>query len=154
MLDASYVWLERAKWILLLQREFPRFVETYHELRAEGLPFSEQYQSDRPPVLDPGSGSLLDRSAAEKAQGEQSGAQPTAAAEASAVRAGSEDGKLEQGGEKDGSTGAPKLEALSGIKKEKKRRAFISDFFFSLFPHFENMGETTILVRRRYPRRF
>lgn len=43
------------------QREFPLIVDTYHELRAEGLPFSEQYQSDRPPVLDPGGGSLLDR---------------------------------------------------------------------------------------------
>lgn len=46
------------------QREFPLFVDTYHELRAEGLPFSEQYQSDRPPVLDPGGGSLLDRPSA------------------------------------------------------------------------------------------
>ncbi|CAN0561459.1 unnamed protein product, partial [Laminaria digitata] len=43
------------------RQEFPLFVQTYHELRAEGLPFSEQYQSDRPPVLDPGAGSLLDR---------------------------------------------------------------------------------------------
>lgn len=39
-------------------------MDTYHELRAEGLPFSEQYQSDRPPVLDPGGGSLLDRPSA------------------------------------------------------------------------------------------
>ncbi len=36
-------------------------MDTYHELRAEGLPFSAQYQSDRAPVLDPGAGSLLDR---------------------------------------------------------------------------------------------
>lgn len=49
----------------LRQREFPLFADTYHELRAEGLPFSEQYQSDRPPVLDPGSGSLLDQPSAE-----------------------------------------------------------------------------------------
>lgn len=48
----------------VVQREFPLFVETYHGLRAEGLPFSEQYQDDRPPVLDPGGGSLLDRPSA------------------------------------------------------------------------------------------
>ena len=46
-----------------MQREFPLFVNTYHLLRAEGLPFKEQYQPGRPPVLDPGAGSLLDRSA-------------------------------------------------------------------------------------------
>lgn len=36
-------------------------METYHALRAEGLPFSEQYQIGRPPVLDVGEGGLLDR---------------------------------------------------------------------------------------------
>lgn len=54
-------------------------METYHELRAEGLPFSAQYQSDRPPVLDPGAGSLLDRPDG------QAGAAAAAAAAASGV---------------------------------------------------------------------
>ncbi|CAN0425094.1 unnamed protein product, partial [Ectocarpus sp. 8 AP-2014] len=57
-LDIIQAWGEA---FLPRRREFPLFVETYHELRAEGLPFSAQYQSDRPPVLDPGAGSLLDR---------------------------------------------------------------------------------------------
>ncbi|CAN0135239.1 unnamed protein product, partial [Hapterophycus canaliculatus] len=57
-LDIVQAWGEA---FLPRRREFPLFVETYHDLRAEGLPFSEQYQSDRPPVLDPGAGSLLDR---------------------------------------------------------------------------------------------
>lgn len=62
------------------QREFPLFVDTYHELRAESLPFSEQYQSDRPPVLDVGAGSLLDRPSG-------AGAGQTAARPAAATRA-------------------------------------------------------------------
>ncbi|CAM9944539.1 unnamed protein product, partial [Ectocarpus sp. 13 AM-2016] len=57
-LDIIQAWGEA---FLPRRREFPLFVETYHELRAEGLPFSAQYQSDRPPVLDPGAGSLLDK---------------------------------------------------------------------------------------------
>jgi hypothetical protein len=45
------------------RRELPLFVETYHRLRTESLPFPEQYQ-DRPPVLAPaGPGNLLDQQA-------------------------------------------------------------------------------------------
>lgn len=57
-------------------------MDTYHELRAEGLPFSEQYQSDRPPVLDPGAGSLLDRPSG--AGDGQTAARPAAAARGTA----------------------------------------------------------------------
>ncbi|CAM9387133.1 unnamed protein product [Ascophyllum nodosum] len=59
-LDIIQAWGEA---FLPRRREFPLFVNTYHLLRAEGLPFKEQYQPGRPPVLDPGAGSLLDRSA-------------------------------------------------------------------------------------------
>ncbi|CAM9429267.1 unnamed protein product [Scytosiphon promiscuus] len=86
-LDIVQAWGEA---FLPRRREFPLFVETYHELRAEGLPFSEQYQSDRPPVLDPGAGSLLDRpSAAGSGQGS---ARPAAAARSAAAAQGPQAG--------------------------------------------------------------
>eukprot|EP00752_Nemacystus_decipiens_P008460 g7562.t1 len=75
-LDIIQAWGEA---FLPRRREFPLFVETYHELRAEGLPFSEQYQSDRAPVLDPGAGSLLDRA------GGGDGAGPAAEAAAASL---------------------------------------------------------------------
>lgn len=83
-------------------------METYHELRAEGLPFSEQYQSDRPPVLDPGGGSLLDRpSSASRGASSTGGRGATASTGALSSRGGG------RGGSGVGA-GSPELSSLSG----------------------------------------
>jgi hypothetical protein len=56
------------------RRELPLFVDTYHLLKKEGMPFDTQYKADRPPVLAPtGGGSLLDQQPVEAPSQRQGG---------------------------------------------------------------------------------
>ncbi|CAM9442757.1 unnamed protein product [Chrysoparadoxa australica] len=89
VLDLVQSWGEA---FLPQRRELPLFMETYSTLRAEGLPFKEQYQTDRPPVLAPaGPGSLLDNQSQEAASRAGASSASGAAAGVAGVESGGED---------------------------------------------------------------
>jgi hypothetical protein len=51
VLDMLQAWGEA---FLPYRKDFPAFVNTYHELRKEGLPFKAQYDPSRVPLFAPG----------------------------------------------------------------------------------------------------
>ncbi|CAM9455596.1 unnamed protein product [Phaeothamnion confervicola] len=74
-LDLIQSWGEA---FLPMRRELPGFAETYFKLRKESMPFQQQYKEDRPPVLAPGGGTLLEQHSREAQVAATSGAPPYA----------------------------------------------------------------------------